>query len=72
VAANPYVAPSGPIPVAAQPHVAGLRGHADDLYLRGWGSHADGAADVNHRLGNGNGAPDDAAAEQGRRGKGRE
>jgi hypothetical protein len=72
MAANPHMSPAGPIPVAAQPHVAGLRRHADDLYLRGWRSHADGAADVNHGFGNGNGASHDTAAEQGCRGKGRE
>jgi hypothetical protein len=69
MASNPDMSPAHPIPVAAEPHVTRLRRHAHDFHLRGRRSRAYGASDVNHRFGYRDGAADDAAAEQGRRGE---
>jgi hypothetical protein len=38
---DPHVPTTHPIPIAAEPHVARLRGNADDFYLRGRGSYTD-------------------------------
>jgi hypothetical protein len=73
MAADPHVSSANPIPVAAEPYVADRRRRAVDFDLRRRRSHVDRAADINHRgAGNCNGAANDAAAEQSRRGQGRE
>ena len=65
MASDPYMPAADPIPVAAQPDVARLRGHADHLYLGRWGSHVDCTADVDHGgCGDPDGAPYHAAAKQ--------
>ena len=73
MARDPHVSAARPIPIAAQPDVAWLRRHTDDLYLGRRGSHIDRAADVDHRgCRDPDGASDHATAQQCGGGKCRE
>jgi hypothetical protein len=71
MASDPHVTAAFPIPVAAEPEVARLRRHADDLYSGGRGSDSNGV-DVDRGCGHRNGTPDDTAAKQYRGSKHRE
>ena len=66
MATDPYVPAAHPVPVTAEPNIAGLRRSAIHLDLRCGRSHTDGTADVHFGCGNRNGAADDAARQHSR------